>query len=276
MIKPLNTADHTTAYNKVLLYAMHGWGKTTQAKYYKEAYGNGLIISGESGLASVRSDGIDYVRFTAWDNENPNATKGDDDHSFTDITKWIMSDDFKSKDYKWIMIDSLTELSDHAMKWAESEANKKENLNREGKVNAFMIWDLYGTRMIGACKFIRDLPMHVVVTALAKEGEDDNGNADNWPMVKGQQVQKQLAGIFDCVFCGIKRPEQDLQNPTAPPRIVHYIIADEYKGWHGKARDEKRRLRAVEKESNIAVLLGRMGMSDEDYEQYLKTKGENK
>lgn len=265
MIKPLNTADHTTAHAKVLLYAMHGWGKTTQAKHYKEAYGKGVIISGESGLSSIRSAGIDYVRFKCWDDENPSAISDPDDHSFTSITRWIMSDDFKNAGYKWIMIDSLTELSDHAKKWADFESKKPENMSKEGKVNAFMVWDLYATRMIGACKFIRDLPMHVIVTALSKEGEDDNGNADHWPMVVGSQVQKQLPGIFDCVFCGIKRYEQDPNNPSGAPKIKHFIVTDEFKGWHGKVRDENRRLKAVEQESNVANLLKKISMDDDEY-----------
>jgi len=50
MFNPKNTADDATAKRKVLLYGHHGWGKTTQMKYFQDAYGKGFIISGESGL----------------------------------------------------------------------------------------------------------------------------------------------------------------------------------------------------------------------------------
>lgn len=263
---PLNTMGHANQYNKVLLYAMHGWGKTTQAKYYKEKYGDGFIISGESGLSSIRSSGIDYLPFTSWDGDVDPATNT---YSFKSIVSMVRTPEFVQRGYKWIMIDSLTELADMAMEFAEAEANKPENLTKDGKVNNFAIWDAYGTRMIGACKWVRDLPMHVVVTALAKEGEDENGAKDHWPMVKGKQVQTQLPGIFDFVFCGIKRTEQDPLDPNAQPKVMRYTVCDEYKGWHGKARDEKRRLRAVERESNITKLFDRMEMPDDEWDKYV-------
>ena len=69
-MKVRSTADHTTSYRKTLLYAHHGWGKTTQMKHFQEAYGKGLILSGESGLSSIRSAKIDYLPFTSWNGEH--------------------------------------------------------------------------------------------------------------------------------------------------------------------------------------------------------------
>lgn len=274
IITPLNTSDHTTSHRKTLLYALHGWGKTTQAKHFQRRYGSGFIISGESGLSSIRSAGIDYLPFSSWDGPVDPA-RGI--YSFMSIVNWVRSDDFKARNYKWIMIDSLTELGDLAYPAAEEKAAKTPT--KDGKVNGFAIWEEYASMMVGACKWIRDLPMHVIVTALAKEGEDENGNKDHWPMVKGNSVKQQLPGIFDCVFCGIKRIITDPNNPEAQSKNVHYIITDEYKGWHGKVRDEKRRLRAVERESDVTKLFDRMEMDDDEYEKYLaqtQVQGGNK
>ena len=187
--KPMNTADDSTNYRKVLLYAHHGWGKTSQAKNYQKKFGKGFIISGESGLSSVREAGVDYLPFSSWD--------GIEDHdkgvySFRGIIRLMNTPEFKAAGYKWIMIDSLTELSDLAYAHADAEAIKKA---KDGKVNGFAVWEEYGAMVIGACKWVRDLPMHVVITSLAKEGEDENGNKEFWPMVKGKQVQQQLPGI---------------------------------------------------------------------------------
>lgn len=271
MFEPLNTADGTAGYKKVLLYAMHGWGKTTQAKHYQRKYGPGLIISGEGGLSSIESAGIDYLPFSSWDGEVDPANKI---FSFKSIIQWVASDAFKAKGYKWIMLDSLTELSDlaykHALAKAEAEAREKKK-----DLNGFAVWEEYGAAMIGSCKWVRDLPMHVIVTALAKQGTDDNGNPDNWPMVKGNAVQQQLPGIFDCVWCGVKRQEADPSNPNASPKTVHYLITDEYRGWHGKSRDEKRRLKPVEREGDITKLFDRMEMPDNDYETHLALQGGN-
>lgn len=280
MFKPLNTADNTTAFRKVLLYAHHGWGKTTQAKHYKKRYGKGLILSGESGLSSIRSEGIDYLPFTSWNGESARngGTYQDPDfahdpsknvYSFLGIIKMLSTPEFKALGYNWIMVDSLTELSDMAYRFADLQEYAKPS-GKDNKVNGFAVWEDYGATMIGSCKWIRDLPMHVIVTCLAKEGEDENGNKDHWPMVKGKQVQQQLPGIFDCVLCGLKRVDTaDLSGAGGQPKTVHYIVTDEFRGWHGKVRDEKRRLKAVERESDITKLFDRMEMADDDYEKHM-------
>ena len=53
--------------SKSLLYSFHGWGKTYTARYYAEAYGKGIIFSGEAGLKSLQDVEIDYVAFTGWE-----------------------------------------------------------------------------------------------------------------------------------------------------------------------------------------------------------------
>ena len=259
----LNTSDHTTQWRKCLLYAPHGFGKTTQMKHYQEAYGPGFIISGESGLSSIRSAGIDYLPFTSWSGE---TDPDEDKYSFVDIFKWIRSKAFKEKGYKWIGVDSLTELSDHAIAAANAAAEQKA-AETNSKVNGFEVWSQYATQMIGACKAIRDLPMHVILTALAKEGQDADGENEYWPMVAGKQVQTQLPGIFDVVFCGVRSTSGDKSKGM---RVERYIVTDDVKGWHGKVRDEKRRLKAVEHESDITKLFERMDMSDSDYEKWIK------
>lgn len=252
--KPLNTADTSTSYWKVLNYAQHGWGKTSQAKHYQEAYGSGFIISGESGLSSIRSAGIDYLPFTSW-NGDTDPTK--DQYSFRDIFKWIRSDGFKSMDYKWIMLDSLTELADHAHQAATLDAEQKAK-DTGKKVNGFEIWQEYAAVMIGVCKAIRDMQMHVLVTALAREAQDDDGAPVFWPMVAGKQVQQQLPGIFDCVLCGVRHSTVDGEGNA---RVERFIVTDEVKGWMGKVRDEHRVLKPVEREHNIPKLLAKMSQA---------------
>lgn len=262
---PLNTKDHTTSYRKTLLYGHHGWGKTTQFMYYQKEYGDGFIISGESGLSSIRHAGIDYLPFTSWD-AGSDPEKGI--YSFVDIFKWTRSDDFKERGYKWIGIDSLTELSDHSMKAAEIEAER--NAKKIGKnVNGFEVWSNHASQLIGACKAIRDMPMHVLVTALAKENTDDNGNVEYWPMVGGKATMQHLPGIFDCVFCGVRTTNGENHNGQ---KVVRYIVTEEVRGWKGKVRDEKRRLEAVEKTGNLIDLFNRMDMSDEEFDALKKSK----
>tara|TARA_R110002074_G_scaffold39639_3_gene106453 strand:+ start:750 stop:1553 length:804 start_codon:yes stop_codon:yes gene_type:complete len=260
---PQNTSDETTSYRKSILYAYPGFGKTTQAKYFQDTYGPGFIISGEGGLSSIRSAGIDYLPFTSWNGEtNPDKQQ----YAFKDIFDWIRTDEFAAKGYKWIMVDSLTELGDHAIKAAQ-ESSKKRAEATNTKVNGFEAWAEYGAVMIGVCKAIRDLPMHVLVTALAKESQDEEGMNQYWPMVAGKQVQMQLPGIFDCVFCGIRTTTGNAKDGV---KVERFIVTDEVRGWHGKVRDEKRRLKSVETEADLTKLFARMDMSDEDFNKFSK------
>ena len=267
MFKPMNTQDHTTSYRKCLLYGHHGWGQTTQFTYYQEYYGNGFIISGESGLSSIRSAGIDYLPFNSWAG-NTDPEKGD--FSFRDIFKWMRTEDFASKGYKWVGIDSLTELSNYSRIHAESMA--EEDAKKKGKpVNNFEAWANHASQLIGACKAIRDMPLHFLVTALAKENQDDNGNVEYWPMIDGKASMQQLPGIFDCVFCGVRHTSGNQQDGQ---KVIRYVVTEEVRGWKGKVRDEKRRLLPVEKTGNIIELFKRMDMSDEEFSKLETSKGE--
>lgn len=260
-MKPLSTSDvSVTGASKTLLYALHGWGKTTQAAYYKKAYGNGFIISGESGLRSLKEHDIPYFPFSSWDGPHDPANGV---FSFRGICRWMTTPEFKADGYRWVMIDSLTELSDQLHAYLKANPDLWET--KGGKPNPLALWGTYGELMIGALKWVRDLPMHVLVTALAKEGEDDNGAADYWPAIKGQTAQKQIPGIFDNVFGGVRVTSGD----RTAPQVERYIVTDEVRGWHGKVRDPSKRLQPVEKCSDITKLFERMEMPQSNYELWL-------
>ena len=146
----------------------------------------------ESGLSSIRSAGIDYLPFTSWCGTT-DPDKGE--YSFVDIFKWIQTDEFKKNEYKWIGIDSLTELSDMSMAYADKCADEEAEKNNKAK-NGFAVYAQHGIQIIGACKQLRDMPCHFLVTALAKESQDDNGNIEYWAMVTGKSTQQQLPGIL--------------------------------------------------------------------------------
>ena len=87
-------------------------------------------------------------------------------------------------------------------------------------------------------------------------------------MVAGKATTQQLPGIFDCVFCGV-RVSQEVDGRQ---QVLRYTITDEVRGWHGKVRDEYRRLKPVEKTGNIVELLKRLDMSEDDYNKLKKEK----
>jgi len=252
--KPLNTADAGTGLRKTLIYGHAGWGKTTQARHFKRRYGKGFIISGEAGLSSIRTEGIDYLPFTSFDGP---VDEANGIYSFVAICRLITSPEFKAAGYKWIMLDSLTELSDMVFAWADLRAEAKAAALNKPK-NGFEVWDEYKDRMIGACKYIRDLPYHVVITALEKSKEDDNGAIHHMPLLQGNAVQAQVPGIFDNVLCCITRNVKDAQGVETSKR---YVVTSTYQGWQGKVRDETGSILTVEETGDITTILAKMDIT---------------
>lgn len=247
----LSTKDLVEGPHKVLLYAHHGYGKTYQCRHYQERYGKGLIISGESGLKSIEDTDIDYLPFSSWDgNHDPDAGV----FSFRGIVRMLHTPEFKEAGYNWIAIDSLTEMSDRLISFLEHEY--KDDTNK------FAMWGDYNRMMLGALKWVRDLPIHVYVTCLAKEEKDANDKTHFWPFIKGQSVAKQVPALFDHVFCGVRSTDP---GPDGVPMVRRKVITDEVNGWHGKVRDPKKRLKSVEQVDDVTELLERMRMSDAEF-----------
>ena len=261
MFKVMSTKDVAkNEPSKTLLYAHHGFGKTYQCRNYEKRYGRGLIISGEAGLKSLADTEIDYLPFTSWDGET-DEERGV--YSFRKIWSYVNSPEFVKAGYKWIAIDSLTEMSERLL----------ENLEKKhsNTANGFVLWGDYSRIMTGALKAIRDLPVHVLVTCLAKEEKDANDNTQYWPLLKGNAVSKHTPALFDNVFCGVRTTENDGKNK---PTVARYIVTDEVSGWHGKARDPLNRLSAYEKTDDITELLARMSAT-EDTKKLSKKSEEN-
>ena len=254
MFKTLSTSNVTTNEpTKVLLYAHHGWGKTYQCRYYQRRFGKGLILSGEAGLKSVEDVDIEYLPFSSWDGKH-NPDEGV--FSFRGIFKLLTSDEFREAGYKWIAIDSLTEMSERLIEHLERQ--------HEGSKNGFAMWGDYNRIMLGALKSFRDLPVHVYVTCLAKEEKDANDMTHYWPLVKGASVSKHVPALFDHVLCGVRVTDT---NDQGKPKVSRYIVTDEVSGWHGKTRDPRNRLKAYELCSDVTDLLDRMvGDNAEDDE----------
>ena len=152
------------------------------------------------------------------------------------------------------MLDSLTELSDMCFAWSDAKA--AANAAATGKKqNGFEVWGEYKEKMIGACKFIRDLPYHVVITSLAKTTENENGGTEFIPLLQGNAVQAQVPGIFDNVFGGVIKTVKDDEGVSTTKR---YVITGNYAGWQGKVRDESGSVKLIEETGDITTILLKM------------------
>lgn len=255
--KPMNTADASTSLRKTLIFAQAGWGKTTQAKHYAAHYGKGFILSGEAGLASIRSAGIDYLPFTTFDGPNDPAAGV---WSFLGICRAMSTAEFKSAGYKWIMLDSLTELGDVIMAWATAKADR-EAAEIGKKANGFAKYGDYADKMIGACKWIRDLPYHVVIAALAAETEnEETGIKSVEPLIHGSKAKAQIPGIFDNVLGGVvTSTKATAQEPATTKR---FIVTGPHAGWRCKVRDEGNSVLIIEETGSIVDVLRKIEAAD--------------
>lgn len=259
MFKPYKTNDKTvTERSNALIYALHGFGKTTQCRYYKETFGKGFIISGEGGLTSISDQNIDYLPFRSWDGPN-DPEKGI--YSFRGICKIIQSPEFHDAGYKWIAIDSLTEASDLL--------NRELDIKFKDDPNGFKQWQEFATQMIGSLKWLRDTNYHILVTALAKEKEDEYGRVTYWPHVHGQATAKQIPALFDHVFAGVRETEK-IDDEVV---VQRKLICDELHGYHGKIRDPLRRIPPVLNTSNVAEVIKAIHLEGSEFKKWLDSLG---
>lgn len=253
VFRPRTTADASVVEaSKSLIYADAGWGKTTQFAHYKRMFGKGFIISGEAGLSSISHEGIDYLPFSSWDGE-PDANGG---LGFKSICRLMATPEFRAQGYTWIGLDSLTELSDRLHEHLQAKLEAGDYRAAKGGDNKFEMWGDASRLLVGAVKWIRDLPYHVLVTALAKSETDENGATKYGVSIKGNAVAKQLPGLFDNVFAGIRKTEA--VEPGTTPRVRRFVVTDEVSGWLGKVRDPARTLKPWEETGDVTSLLARI------------------
>ncbi len=162
---------------KALVYAESGMGKTTLLGTLPES--ETLIVSAESGLLCLNDLDIAVVEIKQW---------SDLQEVYVNILK---NPDWSH--FKYIGIDSLTELSDMLIHSLEASPDF-----RDPKM-ALKMWGEFSKRMTATIKAFRGLDKSVIFTALP-EDILDNGAVVKKPYIKGKSVQKMLASYFDEVF----------------------------------------------------------------------------
>ena len=197
-IKPFSTGDVNNIHLNVLIYGHAGSGKTTALGNFEDTFGKGLILSGEGGLASIADRNIDFLPFYSFDHDI-DRKKHPEGYSFKELMSYVTSDDFRNAGYKWVAIDSFTELSRRAF----TEATMENDNPKDG----FKKYELYTQKIDPMINDLRDLPIHVVCTALATESKDENGMTNFWPMLHQKSKVEAFCGTFDVVAALINKTE---------------------------------------------------------------------
>lgn len=199
-----STKNLHTEQVKILVYGQSGIGKTTICGTLPES--EALIISAESGLLCLADKSIDVIEVKSYD-----AVRA--------AYSYLQKCEDQGK-YKYIGIDSLTEISDLVVKSLKAKDEYKN------PSNTLKMWGEFNEIMIGLIKAFRDLPRHIVFTALSDD-VNDGGIITKKPLISGSKAQGLMPSYFDEVFYLTLNQENEREISTQPS---HQFIAKDRSG----------------------------------------------
>lgn len=224
-----------------LLIGPAGIGKTSQLRcLLGQDYRNGqweqtdaapervLTVSAESGLLCVN----ELVR--------SGSVEGFEVHSlseFKEVLQFCGTQEFRDAGFKWIFIDSLTEIAARCVE----ELQKKY----PSKADGFKMWGEYSQTMTDIIKSFRDMPeVNVVFTCLVSVDKDDIGRRHLVPDISGSGLKTRLPSYFDEVF--FMDRQQMVTGGTAEAPVTENVLVFNTSEPIGMAKDRSGKLRPQE------------------------------
>lgn len=143
-----------------------------------------LVLSAESGLLCVR----DFVASGAVEGFEIKSLE-----EFKEALLFCHSPEFVEGQYKWIFIDSLTEIASRCVESLQKKYPKKDD--------SFKMWGEYSQTMTDLIKAFRDMPScSVVFTCLTTVDQDEYKRRYFAPDIDGKAVKSRLSSYFDEVL----------------------------------------------------------------------------
>ena len=172
--------DERTPYANILVYGETGTGKTVFASTAPRPI---LWLESEGGTSSIGDKaGIDIARVAGLD-------------TYREALVYLEKNDAK---YKTVVIDSFTETLAAVLKEI-MRAVKTLDPTRDEFAPYFEEWQRLTGVMREIARAFRDLPMHVVITALEREDKDDlTGRSKVRPRMT-PALADELPGFMDAV-----------------------------------------------------------------------------
>lgn len=172
---------------KILVFGESGAGKTSLAKTIKEPT---IILSAEAGLLPLRGEKIDVIDLTKDDSGKllPKEKRID---RLIESYKYLQTEEAQKK-YKWVFIDSLTEINQNLLEKLQAEYTERKD--------SLVLFGELSKGMRGIVKSFRDLPSYnVVFTALSEIEKDENSQRYTTISLVGK-FASQLPAFFDAVL----------------------------------------------------------------------------
>jgi len=179
---------------KLIVYGESGSGKTTLVGTIKEPV---LLISAEGGALSLDDKDINMIDI-ATDDEGQMIPLESRVDRLGEVYSYLISDKEARSKYKWICIDSLTEVSACLLKTLDIKyPDPKMNMMKYGE---------FKKRLTTLIKSFRDLPYYnVMFTALTKLETDKEMNRFISIDVVGS-LSRDAAAFYDGVLYLAKTP----------------------------------------------------------------------
>lgn len=183
---------------KLLVYGHAGSGKTRLCATTPDP-SRTLILSAEAGILSLR-----HIKI-------PVVVVRDRDH-----LRSLIGEIYRTKEYDWICIDSLSELAEKIL--IEEKAGSADGRRAYGEM---------ADAVNGIIRALRDCPKNVYFTCKLGSTED-NGKLTFGPSLPGKQLTNNIAYWFDEVFCLRTKRSDDgsIQRWLQTANDGHYIAKD--------------------------------------------------
>jgi len=178
-MKPINIGQMNRF--TALIIGPAGIGKTSLIRTIPEDE-KVFVLTAEGGLLVVR----DLILAGKVDGAEINSI---DD--LKDAFASLQAPEF-TQEYKWIFIDSLTEIADRCAEHLKDRFDKKDT---------YAMWGEYQASMTKVIKMFRDMQHYnVIFTCLPERDEDELKRKYYAPLMPGQALKSRLISYFDYVF----------------------------------------------------------------------------
>lgn len=169
---------------KFLFYGRSGTGKTVLSSSASAVpdLGPVLGVDMDGGMLAATANGYTDIDLTKVDS----FTASED--SYMQVHKYLVGPD---NEYSTAILDSLTEMQQLVVTECLRESGKKQP--------DWPVWGLVTGKMRAAVRRIRDLPIHVIATALDRQVKDEQtGMMVCQPSLNGKMAEE-IPGFFDVV-----------------------------------------------------------------------------